>query len=154
MRRRDPQADPLTHIPTVGEYAAKALNSLIRLITAAGLGHAETPGLAVDLANEWLDASLHLMNKFPSGSRQRLAGLLPFTALEMAVLSRADFASDSLLSREIASRVLLWATQSPILVEEASVDVADFLRELRTHLDLWSERQQVDRELMRRLSAH
>jgi hypothetical protein len=131
-----------TYIPTVGEYAERALASFTTLQNAANLPQNESSGASRGAAVELVRACLALMRKFPAQARMDFASVLPFTRLELELIVRGVL-DDRPVADAIARRLLEWARKGPVIVDEANVDAADFLTRLTPLLDLWSQRQQA-----------
>jgi len=130
------------YIPTVGEHAGRALASFATLQNAVDLPHMQRSATARLAAVELVRACLALMYKFPAQARLDFASVLPFTQLELELISHERI-EDAPVADAIALRLLEWARRSPIFVDEANVHAADFLVRLTPHLDLWSQRQQA-----------
>jgi hypothetical protein len=133
------------YIPTVGEYAARALASFLDL-QAAGRRFAPsgTTPAARRAAVELVHACLGMMRKFPLQAREDFASVLPLTQLELELIGRAPFEAPE-IAEALAQRLAEWASRSPILVDEANVHAADFLEKLGPHLDRWNERQHASK---------
>jgi hypothetical protein len=129
------------YIPTVGEYAARALASFDDL-QAEGrrFAHSRITPAGRRAAVELVHSCLGMMRKFPLQAREDFASVLPFTQLELELIGRTPFESPE-IAEALAQRLVEWASRSPILVDEANVHAADFLERLSPHLDRWSERQ-------------
>ncbi len=128
------------YIPTVGEYAGRALASFETLQNTVDLSHMQRSATAREAAAEFVRACLALMRKFPAQARLNFASVLPFTQLELELMGHGHL-DDASVADAIALRLLEWARRSPIFVNEANVHAADFLAQLTPHLDLWSQRQ-------------
>lgn len=140
------------YIPTVGEYAARALTSFVELHAAGRhLAPSRTTPAVRRAAVELVQACLGMMRKFPLQAREDFASVLPLTQLELELIARTPFEAPE-IAEVLAQRLAEWASRSPILVDEANVHAADFLERLGPHLDRWNERQHASKaaaELLR-----
>jgi hypothetical protein len=130
------------YIPTVGEHAESALASFAALQDPGILPAGQLSATARVAAVKFVRACLALMRKFPMQARLDFASVLPFTQLELELISRGGL-EDVPVADAIAQRLLEWAQGSPVCVDETNVHAADFLVRLTPHLDLWSQRQQA-----------
>jgi hypothetical protein len=127
-------------IPTVGEYASHVLSSFERLRQAGDdVGSISWPDVRLD-AVDFLRSCLALAHKFPSQSRIAFERSLPFSRLETELMRRKDVSQEHVADL-VTSRVIEWASRSPVFIEEDNVHAADFLIQLTPHLDLWRERK-------------
>lgn len=130
------------YIPTVGEYAQRALASFESLQDAVAVSDQQRSAAARMSAVEFVRTCLALMGKFPMQARLDFASILPFTHLELELMSSGRL-EDAPVADAITQRLLKWVQGSPIRVDNANVHAADFLVRLTPHLDLWSQRQQA-----------
>lgn len=141
------------YIPTVGEHAERALGSFAALQNAAVLPAVQRSAAARVAAVKFVRACLALMRKFPMQARLDFASVLPFTRLELELISRGR-PEDVPVADAIAQRLLEWAQGSPVCVDEVNVHAADFLVHLTPHLDLWSQREQATATAKSLVHAH
>jgi hypothetical protein len=130
------------YIPTVGEYAERILDSFATLQTAAELPPDQQPAAARAAAIEFVRTCLALLRKFPAQARSHFAALMPFTNLELELISH-DNLDDPPTVDAIVLRLLGWVSQNPAVFEGRYAPPADFLRRLAPHLDLWDSRQRA-----------
>lgn len=130
------------YIPTVGEHAGRALTSFKALQEAADLSDQQRSAPARTAAAKFVCSCLALTRKFPMQARLDFTSGLPFTHLELELMSSGRL-EDGAVADAVAERLLKWVQGSPIRIDDAEVDAADFLVRLTPHLDLWSERQQA-----------
>lgn len=137
-------------IPTVGDYAARALADLLRVRTT----DEALAGVAPELGRAALGlvtSCMALTDKFPHQARLDLESTLPFSSLELELMRSGSIKSGP-AAELVARRVHEWVNRSPVVVDEANVHVVDFLRRLAPHLDLWTQREQVA-DIIERLSV-
>ena len=130
------------YIPTVGEYAERILDSFATLQAAAELPPKEQLAVARSAGIEFVRTCLGLLRKFPIQARCRFSALLPFTNLEMELISRGNL-DESPTADAIAERLLGWVSQNPAVLKGRYAQPADFIRRLAPLLDLWDSRQRA-----------
>jgi hypothetical protein len=143
------------YIPTVGEYAERILDIFAKLQAAAELPPKQQPAAARAAAIEFVRDCLALFRKVPAEARAHFAALMPFTRLELELISHESL-DDPPTADAIALRLLGWVSQSPGVFEGGYAQPADFLRRLAPLLDLWDSRQRAmaaANELIRAISA-
>jgi hypothetical protein len=130
------------YIPTVGEYAERILDIFATLQAAAELPPKQQPAAARAAAIEFVRDCLGLFRKFPAEARAHFAALMPFTHLEMELISHESL-DDPPTVDAIALRLLGWVSQNPAAFVGRHPQPADFLRRLAPLLDLWDSRQRA-----------
>jgi hypothetical protein len=130
------------YIPTVGEYAERILDSFATLQAAAELPLKQQSAAASAAAIEFVRTCLALLRKFPEQARAHFTALMPFTNLEMELISHGSL-DDPPTVDAIALRLLGWVSQNPAVFGGRYAQPADFLRRLAPLLDLWDSRQRA-----------
>lgn len=93
------------HISTPGEHARRALATFAILQKALDAPPGPPSGTAKAAATEFVGACLALMRKFPTQARTDFAGVLPFTELELELITRGT-PDDKPIADAIALRLL------------------------------------------------
>jgi len=141
------------YIPTVGEHAERALASFKQLQDTVAVSDQQRSAAARMSAVEFVHACLALMRKFPMQARLDFASVLPFTHLELELMSSGHL-EDAPVADAITQRLLKWVRESQVRFDDTNVHAADFLVRLTPHLDRWSQRQQATAAAARLVQAH